>query len=116
MIVVRKHVGKRKWNERASRIGASRKLRGLVTRVGSGQAAKGDEARICEEERTEALAELPGVVGDSAHGKVDRGTRETLLVELPKKETITLRRIRRESERPIVAKKQSNVCGAKGPY
>jgi len=71
---------------------------------------------LARKKRTKALAGLPGVRGDSAYGKEDRGTREALLLDLPERESITLRRNRRESERPIRAEKQSNVCGAKGPY
>jgi len=32
------------------------------------------------------------------------------------KESITLRRFMKKSERLVVAEKRSNVCGAKGPY
>lgn len=126
MIIVRWHVVKRKrsevilkrdaWIKRASRIGESRKLRGLVTQMGVAKLPEVKKPAPARKKRTVALAGLSGVRGDSAYGKEDRGTREALLLELPKRELITLRRDRRESERPIRAKKQSNVCGAKGPY
>jgi hypothetical protein len=126
MIIVREHVVKRKrceaigdrceWIKRASRIGESRKLRGLVTQMEVAKLPEVKKPALARKKRTKAHARLPGVRGDSAYGKEDRGTREALLLDLPERESITLRRNRRESERPIVAKKQSNVCGAKGPY
>ena len=64
--------------------------------------------------RVYAAVGPPGVVGDSACGKISRGTWEAR--RDAGKTAIHNRKhgSARESERPIVVKKQGNACGAKG--
>src|SRR5689334_3552471 len=72
-------------------------------------------------QRARAVAGLPGVRGDSAQGQISRGTWEVRYSAARRRrcncgrESITARRLRRESERPIVAKKSGNADRAKGP-
>ena len=67
--------------KRMSRIGESRKLDSLVTQMGVAKLSEMAKPESAEKKRISASAEFSGVVRDSAYGKDDRGTRETLLLE-----------------------------------
>src|SRR3984893_19087159 len=70
------------------------------------------------EERSKHLSRLSGVVGSSARGQISRGTWDPLLGGATQRGAEIHNRdaAQRESERLIVARKRSNVGGAKGPY
>ena len=70
------------------------------------------------EAKSKHLTGLSGVVGSSARGKISPGTWETLLGGATQRGAGIHNRsaAQRESERLIVARKRSNIRGAKGPY
>jgi len=60
---------------------------------------------------------LSGAKEDGARERVNRGTWEIHeAVFFAKREEITLSKAEWKSERSIVARKQGNSCGAKGPH
>jgi hypothetical protein len=83
---------------------------------GSGQAARGDEASICGEATDVSIRRTPrGYERQRARTGWSRRPGRLFWRELSKGESITSRQARRESGRFIVARKRSNVRGAKGP-
>ena len=71
-------------------------------------------------QQAQAAIGLPGVIEDGAHREIVLGTWETLQgAEEPQHDAGNHNRIGGlvwESEKPIVAMKRGNVCGAKGLY
>ena len=74
--------------------------------------------------RGERLVEEPGRPGAAERERIPARCRGSEAVSVPpmgaalldvRREDITAVRLRRESERPVVARKRSNVRGAKGP-
>ena len=90
---------------------------GLVTLIAGGQSSGYDEACNRWGRNEKAPIGPVGVVGGSVRRKRDRGTWETLQLGRTQRKTGKHNRDRavRESAEPIVAKKQGNACGAKGP-
>ena len=70
------------------------------------------------EAKSKLLSRLSGVVGGSARGQISRGTWEALLGGATQRGAGIDNRgaAQRVTERLVVARKRSNVRGAKGPY
>jgi len=71
---------------------------------------------LMTKKREQAVVRLSGVKGDGVHRKNNQEPGRPASMKEAKPEDITVRRFWRGSEKPIVAKKQGNACGAKGLY
>jgi hypothetical protein len=71
-------------------------------------------------QQVQAAIGLPGVIEDSAHGKIvqepGRPCKEDKEVQHDVGNHNCISVLVRDSEKPILAMKRSNVCGAKGLY